>query len=212
MEYVGQLIRQRRGELGITQLQLANRTGLEQTYISKVETGKVRRPEQEMLDLFALGLDLDPDVLYLAVFGHRRQEVTPGDEIPLRTLARVPADASRWGVMLEEYEGRDVQIPTSWMHRAAHPLFAIDVSGNCLEALQIRDGDTVICEEYHGQTIPDGKAVLVRVENECTLKAWYRVGPSHVELRNGAGVVVCQLTDTDCFEVLGVVYRIIGDR
>jgi transcriptional regulator with XRE-family HTH domain len=212
---IGQVIRTRRKSLGMTQEDLADRIGKDQNYVSFVETGRIKRPGREVLRAFVDALELDYDeALRIADYapefdGDPRKGVEPGEDAIMTTRAKVPADASRWALMLEGYEGRDVRVPSDWITSAAHPLFAVDVSGNCLESLLIADGDVVICEEYEGQPIEDGKVVLVRVDGECTLKRWYRRGSGRVELRNGDGVVVRELSSTDTFEVLGVFYRLI---
>lgn len=215
MVYVGQLIKRRRLELDLTQEDLEERTGFDQSYISQVERGATKRPGRDRLRTFADALDMDVNEL-LIVADHApelphdpRKGVEAGEDTIMTTRARVPADASRWAQMLEEYEGRDVRVPSDWITSAAHPLFAVDVSGDCLESLLIADGDAVICEAYEGQSIEDGKVVLVRVDGGCTLKRWYRRDADRVELRDGNGVVVRELSATDTFEVLGVFYRLI---
>ena len=218
VEFVGRIIKRKRLELDLTQEDLEERTGFTQSYISQVERGETRQPSRQRLRSFADALDLDYNELLIVAdyapeyAGDPRKGVVPGADETLRTKARVPADAARWALMLEEYEGRDVQVPSSWFTSAAHPLFAVDVSGNCLAALMIADGDAVICEEYAGQPIPDGKVVLVQVDGEYTLKQWYQVNADRIELRNGDGVVVRALSSQDTFEVIGVVFKIIGDR
>ena len=215
VEFVGQVIKRRRLELDLTQEDLEERTGFTQSYISQVERGETRQPSRERLRMFADALDLDyNDVLIIADYapefaGDPRKGVMSGEERTYRTKARVPADAARWAVMLGEYEGRDVQVPISWITSAAYPLFAVDVSGNCLESLQIADGDIVILEEYHGQPITDGKVVLVQVDGGFTLKRWFQRDGGHAELRDGSDAVVHELSESVPFEVHGVFYRLV---
>jgi transcriptional regulator with XRE-family HTH domain len=54
---LGDAVKQRRQELGLTQEQLANDTDLHQRWISNVETGK-RNPSYGSLRRLAAGLDL----------------------------------------------------------------------------------------------------------------------------------------------------------
>jgi transcriptional regulator with XRE-family HTH domain len=54
---LGQAVKSRRQELGLTQEQLANDTDLHQRWISNVETGK-RNPSYSSLRRLAAGLDL----------------------------------------------------------------------------------------------------------------------------------------------------------
>jgi transcriptional regulator with XRE-family HTH domain len=59
---LGQAVAARRGELGLTQEQLANDTDLHQRWISNVETGK-RNPSYASLRRLAAGLELSASEL-----------------------------------------------------------------------------------------------------------------------------------------------------
>ena len=59
---LGLAVKARRGELGITQEELANDTDLHQRWISNVETGK-RNPSYASLRRLAAGLDLSASEL-----------------------------------------------------------------------------------------------------------------------------------------------------
>jgi transcriptional regulator with XRE-family HTH domain len=59
---LGQAVKQRREELGLTQEQLDNNTNLHQRWISNVETGK-RNPSYGSLRRLAAGLDLSASEL-----------------------------------------------------------------------------------------------------------------------------------------------------
>lgn len=65
MARVGDVIRNRRLELELTQEDLAERTGFEQSYISKVEVGRTKRPLREYVLRFAEALDMHPDELLI---------------------------------------------------------------------------------------------------------------------------------------------------
>jgi transcriptional regulator with XRE-family HTH domain len=54
---LGLAVKDRRGELGLTQEELANNTDLHQRWISNVETGK-RNPSYSSLRRLAAGLDM----------------------------------------------------------------------------------------------------------------------------------------------------------
>jgi transcriptional regulator with XRE-family HTH domain len=215
VEFVGQVIKRKRLALKLTQEDLEERTGFTQSYISQVERGETRQPSRERLRAFADALNLDyNELLRIADYapeyaGDPRKGVDAGEERTYRTKAKVPADAARWAVMLDEYEGRDVQVPVSWIASAAYPLFAVDVSGDCLESLHIVDGDIVILEEYHDQPIADGKVVLVQVDGGYTLKRWFQRDGGHAELRDGDDAIAYVLSEAVPFEVHGVFYRLV---
>jgi len=59
---IGRNIRKRRMELGLTQVDLAERLGITQTYLSDVEQGK-RTPRTPRLAKFAEALEVNPTYL-----------------------------------------------------------------------------------------------------------------------------------------------------
>jgi transcriptional regulator with XRE-family HTH domain len=69
----GQRVKTRREGLGMNQMALSNRTGIRESYISGIETGKVKNPTKKMIDGLAVGLscessDLMSDGAFLRVF------------------------------------------------------------------------------------------------------------------------------------------------
>jgi transcriptional regulator with XRE-family HTH domain len=123
------------------------------------------------------------------------------DEIEVRYRGVVPADSVRW--VATEAEERTLRVSRRLVgSRAAERLFAVAISGECLAALKIHDGDVVYCERI--ERLPrDGEIALVRLADEVTLKVWWRVGAG-VELRDGDGQVVKTLSGVDEFTVEGV--------
>lgn len=213
--YVGQLIKRRRLELDLTQEDLEERTGFDQSYISQVERGATKRPGRERLRIFADALDMDVNEL-LIVADHApeyatdpRQEVNPEEGSIITIRGRVPADTVRW--MEFEQEERTVKIPIEWVNAARFPLFAVEVSGDCLLGRGIADNDVVVCEEYHEQPIKDGAIVLVRIDDEYTMKAWHAVSVTEVELRDGHGTVVRRVSLTGDVQIIGVARHRHGD-
>jgi transcriptional regulator with XRE-family HTH domain len=74
---LGEAVKDRRQELGLTQEQLANETGLHQRWISNVETGK-RNPSYASLRRLAAGLELSVSQLI------ERTEQIEGDARPTK--------------------------------------------------------------------------------------------------------------------------------
>lgn len=204
---VGELVRGRRLSLGLTQQQLCEMTGLSQNYLSQVETGAIRVPGIPILRRLAAALDLsDEEMTRAAGLVVEIVEGGSGAWIPLR--GRVPADSIRW-VELEQ-RGQSVEIPRSWVDRARSPLFAVQISGDCLLGRRIGDGDVVVCERYEGERqIRNETIVLIRMGNEYTCKVWRRAGLS-TELRDGDDNVVAVLAPGDDYEVLGTYFGHFG--
>lgn len=65
---VGLLIRDRRLDMGISQSKLAERLGLDHSYLSRIESG-TRVIHQDQIPVFASVMDLDPHDLALAIAG-----------------------------------------------------------------------------------------------------------------------------------------------
>lgn len=111
-------------------------------------------------------------------------------DVSITITAILPADLAR-GIWQEGNHGT-VNIPISWLGgRAMDDVFAARISGDCLAAMHIVDGDVVICEWAKGRRPVDGDMVVVAVDGEATVKLWYWV-PSGVELRDGSGKVIYQ--------------------
>ena len=60
---LGSFVKQRRGELGLTVQQLADKTGMTTGAIYMIERGERRRLQPETISALSRGLDITPDVL-----------------------------------------------------------------------------------------------------------------------------------------------------
>lgn len=73
----GNVLRERRREAGITQRELAQRTGLDFSYISKMENGRLPPPAADTVVLICQALEIAPDEL-LALTGKIPSSVRQG--------------------------------------------------------------------------------------------------------------------------------------
>ncbi len=164
---VGELIRRRRKELGLTQIDLEKRTGVEQYYISQIEIGRVKQPGKGLLITFATALGMDPDELLLAAdyapLHYERMEVDHDEQGTLAVPVR--------GVDTNEDMGRAMRIPREWVEAARFPMFVViaqvDGPGTIVA------GDTVLCEEYHEQAICEGAIVFMRIGHTDAARTSY---------------------------------------
>lgn len=78
---IGPLIKERRQRKGITQTDLARRTGLSQNYISKLEGGSIELPQRATLEVLGAALDIT-----LAEFYRAAGVLELADEEPPQTL------------------------------------------------------------------------------------------------------------------------------
>lgn len=80
---VGELVRTRRIEKGWTQTELAQASGLRQTYISQVEKGEIAMPRDHNLDALGAALGLTKPDFYRAA--GMVEEVAPPREVTIQT-------------------------------------------------------------------------------------------------------------------------------
>lgn len=201
MNTLGRLLRKRRLALGLTQVQLEERTDLSQHYISQVELGKVKLPGDGVLRKFAHGLDLSWEDVFIAAGRAIRIDAGDADHIAhIPDQGRVPADAVRYCEFGER--GLTVEVPADWLP-ASSSCLAVRASGDCLASRGIHDGDYVVLRtDVAVDAVRDGTIVLVRVGDEYTLKAWHR-GRAGVELRDGDGRVVHMVTEGHDYQLIG---------
>ncbi len=58
------MLEQLRKQLGLTQEQLAEKSGVDQTTISRLERGEIKRPRWEVVANLARALDVKPEELF----------------------------------------------------------------------------------------------------------------------------------------------------
>jgi SOS-response transcriptional repressor LexA len=178
---VGTLVRNRRKALGFTQRDLFQRTGIEQYYISQIETGKVKQPGKGLLMLIAEALDMAPNTLLIAADYAPIEEPVPLNRSELLYLpfyGRVPADYLRWTAAASEPE--QLGIPSSFAVDAKRPIL-VQASGDCLREREISTDDYVIID-FGAMPRMAGDIVVVRIGDEVTMKEWHPV-QGGVELR-----------------------------
>lgn len=201
---VGTVVRARRLALGMSQELLADLVGEKQTYISQIERGRIAVP-RDYKTLFPLLADaLKMPVAELFEAADLVVEVSVSNaRVPL--IGRIPADTTRFSLLRER---EDSTLPTVGVAaediQGARSPFALEVTGDCMAAIGIMEGDIVICDVPAGRLPRDGQLVVARVNgDEVALKRWC-VTRQGVELRDGAGQVVYALADPSQVEILGL--------
>lgn len=182
------LMRAGRDARGMSQWDLANAIGKDQTYISKIERGVTLQPDYMVLRDIGEALEIPFDDLVLAIAGQLRVEAD-ADERPVRFAGRIPADSVRWCEVEGKQEMRDVWRPFFGAHDPEQ-CFLVQVSGDCLLTQGIRDGQFVLLRKPADHEIPrNGEIVAVRIGDEYTLKVWFTRGDV-IELSDGDGRIV----------------------
>lgn len=80
---LGQTIAQRRQERGLSQYELAERTGIHRSLIGRIESGEIRRPDPAKLARLAAALDLSTELLHVLA-GYQSANVWPTFPLYLR--------------------------------------------------------------------------------------------------------------------------------
>jgi transcriptional regulator with XRE-family HTH domain len=105
-EALGDYLRARRTELGLSFQQVADQTGLHFSYLVKLEHGQYERPAPKYLRIMAGALDIPLDDL-LALAGYDQPERLPSFTPYLRAKYELPpeavADLERYFEMLRAY-------------------------------------------------------------------------------------------------------------
>ena len=87
-EGLGQRVRRRRKELGLSQVELSGLAGINQGYISEIERGR-RRPSRHTIDALAVALDIPQAVLVGAGVDHDNPQ--PLEVLHLPMFGSIPA-------------------------------------------------------------------------------------------------------------------------
>jgi transcriptional regulator with XRE-family HTH domain len=153
---VGPLVRQRREARGLTQTELAERTGLRQTYISQVESGEIVMPRDHNLDKLGAVLGIARGEFYRAAGMLEGIEERPanGQVVP-PALPTAPARDADWVPIAQkvadvesrrgEHYQRRLAAARERMSRADYEAFCAALwgmwEGNSLMVFQLLDRD-----------------------------------------------------------------------
>lgn len=208
---LGQRIKALRGDLRLTQAELARRAFVSRSYIAWLETGR-NMPSFEVLGHVADALGVTRDALIAeeplpqpveSTAVRILEDLVEGVQgVPIRYIGTVPADVLRWAEW-EEGSMRTIPVPLAWMgSRSKEDLFIVEASGDCLMRRGIIHGTQVLCERAYGRMPRDRQIVVVRVGDEVTMKVW-RIVEDRVELHDGDGNVIARLDTLDDVVVVG---------
>lgn len=184
---VGNLIRKLREERGITQRRLAEATGANYTYLSKIENGRLNHtPSSKTLIAIADALEVDrdwlltecgrpPEKLTQSIASHaeffRRLSRLRGRQLdaalqPFPLLGQVPA-----GPLAEAIESAEEFELANLFSPGEH--YLLHVRGDSMIEDGIRDGDLAIVRRQ--SECSDGDVVVALVDGEeATVKRFYR--------------------------------------
>ncbi|MGB9885718.1 MAG: transcriptional repressor LexA [Moorellales bacterium] len=192
---LGERIRRLREERGLSQAELARRSGLSPQYLCDIELNKAN-PGVRTLEKIATGLGVPPSRLLEDPVSLARAEAVV--EVPV--IGRVPAGGP---VVSEETVIGYLPLPRRF---AEEGFICLEVSGDSMEGVGIYDGDCVLVRLQ--PTAENGQTVVARVDGEVTVKRFYRVGNKvRLEPANAGYRPI----EPQQVEIIGVVKKVIRD-
>lgn len=199
-------IKSKRIELGLTQGELAERTGYaDKSMIAKIENGKVDL-SQSKIELFADALHTTPRSL---MGWEDTDSVPPFPNLGAVTTRSFPVLGSvSCGMPVLMAEEHEVQISADIDIKADFILFA---KGDSMIGARIHDGDIVFVRRQ--MTVENGQIAVVAIDNEATLKRFYRYSDLIVLRAENPSYPDIEIRPADGKEVhiLGLAIRVQGE-
>ena len=170
---IGEIIRRLRENKKLSQIKLAEMSGIEQSKISRIESSKTT-PKFDIVCMLSDALGLSPKDLWKAYQSQNielaiKEDISPYEKmIPVPFYGHVAAGSP---FIIEDHLGKQINVSTNLIH-GSQPHFAVCVKGNSMIDCDIKDGDVVLIRAQ--STAENGEIVVVTVENEATLKKFYK--------------------------------------
>jgi len=174
-EKIGERIRRRRKELGLTQAALAATAGVNQGYLSQIERGQAK-PRQRTIDALSIALNMPQGVIIGAGSDHDTPQPLETRDLPI--LGSVPA-----GPPAESQE--QLEMFPVLRHQWSPDHYCLRLSYDSMEPT-LKPGDIVLVH-YRPDVVPEhvqGRICACLVEGQPTLK---RIS---VEWRDGKRIVI----------------------
>lgn len=203
----GEKLKKLRKKLGMTQAELAEKTGMSKGNVSKYEKGLIKDIPISVLEKFSMALNVDPIEFMEWNNLVRTLDISDTQYAYINVYGTVPA-----GIPVEAVEDviGKIEIPVSMFHHGKDYI-ALKVKGYSMYPRYLED-DIVIIELTSDFT--SGQDVVVYVNGyEATLKTIYKnddgtitlkpVNPEYREMTYGPG--------DDEVRVLGIVRRLMRD-
>ena len=164
------ILKARRTELGLTQLDVANAVGVSEATVSRWESGDIANMKRSRIASLASVLKISPSII---MGWNGTPEIRlPSDVItiiPMPTMRKVPligSIACGTPILAEENCEGEVDIPD---HIRAD--FALRCKGDSMINARIFDGDIVYIRQQ--ESVEHGEIAAVIIDDEATLKRVY---------------------------------------
>ena len=164
------ILKARRTELGLTQLDVANAVGVSEATVSRWESGDIANMKRSRIASLASVLKISPSII---MGWNGTPEIRlPSDVItiiPMPTMRKVPligSIACGTPILAEENCEGEVDVPD---HIRAD--FALRCKGDSMISARIFDGDIVYIRQQ--ESVEHGEIAAVIIDDEATLKRVY---------------------------------------
>lgn len=164
------ILKARRTELGLTQLDVANAVGVSEATVSRWESGDIANMKRSRIASLASVLKISPSII---MGWNGTPEIRlPSDVItiiPMPTMRKVPligSIACGTPILAEENCEGEVDVPD---HIRAD--FALRCKGDSMINARIFDGDIVYIRQQ--ESVEHGEIAAILIDDEATLKRVY---------------------------------------
>lgn len=181
MDKIGEIIKNRRIKLGLTQLELAQKIDVSAATINRYESGEIKNLRRDKISKLAEALDLDPMVFVnenIGSISFNRERIDRAILKALNEVERINVDGKKW-----------TPVPIYGVIKAGEPslannevigfeyfnvdnseeYFSLRVSGDSMCGARICDGDLVLIKKQSDAL--DGEIVAVLIDGQdSTLK------------------------------------------
>ena len=161
------ILKNRRTELGLTQLDVANAVGVSEATVSRWESGDIANMKRSRIASLASVLKMSPSIIM--GWNEEHEAHTPSNIIPMPAMRKVPlvgSIACGTPILAEENLDGTVEAPD---HVRAD--FALRCKGDSMINARIFDGDIVYIRQQ--ESVEHGGIAAVLIGDEATLKRVY---------------------------------------
>lgn len=161
------ILKNRRTELGLTQLDVANAVGVSEATVSRWESGDIANMKRSRIASLASVLKMSPSIIM--GWNEEHEAHMPSNIIPMPAMRKVPlvgSIACGKPILAEENLDGTVEAPD---HVRAD--FALRCKGDSMINARIFDGDIVYIRQQ--ESVEHGEIAAVLIGDEATLKRVY---------------------------------------
>ena len=161
------ILKNRRTEIGLTQLDVANAVGVSEATVSRWESGDIANMKRSRIASLASVLKMSPSIIM--GWNEEHEAHMPSNIIPMPAMRKVPlvgSIACGTPILAEENLDGTVEAPD---HVRAD--FALRCKGDSMINARIFDGDIVYIRQQ--ESVEHGEIAAVLIGDEATLKRVY---------------------------------------